>query len=268
MTKSSYPTPSAVPKPHPSTDATNADPPDPNIPKPALRLHQQDLRHPGTKAFSQLVPDVVTVLETALGYILANLYTPPPASSHHTFTPTIPATDVVTLVLREFDGVAYTTGGAHDKEIDLSLSYVVHSTQYADPAAELRGILTHELVHCYQHTAPPCPEKCDYPPGGLIEGIADFVRLKAGLAPPHWTRPQSAKDRPEKWDQGYQHTAYFLEWLEDARVGRGAVGMLNDRLLRVGYREGFWEALAGVDVQRLWEEYGLYLDTVRDHQCP
>ncbi|KAK4405191.1 hypothetical protein Sango_0525600 [Sesamum angolense] len=26
-------------------------------------------------------------------------------------------------------------------------------------------------------------------PGGLIEGIADFVRLKAGYAPIHWVRP-------------------------------------------------------------------------------
>lgn len=69
---------------------------------------------------------------------------------------------------------------------------------------------------------------------------------------------------------GYQHTAYFLAWLEDVRVGRGAVGMLNDRLLRVGYVGegedadnqgiGFWKGLFGVRVGELWEEYGRYLD--------
>ena len=112
------------------------------------------------------------------------------------------------------------------------------------------------------------------PPGGLIEGVADFVRLKADLNPPHWKPPISGGDRPAKWDQGYQHTAYFLAWLEDVRVGRGAVGMLNDRLLRVGYvgdegsgegKEGmgFWKALFGAGVLELWEEYGRYLDTVR-----
>lgn len=96
------------------------------------------------------------------------------------------------------------------------------------------------------------------------------MRLKAGLEPPHWKKPTAAKERAEKWDQGYQHTAYFLAWLEDVRVGAGAVGMLNDRLLRVGYCDeeggkggaggGFWRGLFGVGVERLWVEYGEYLD--------
>ena len=99
------------------------------------------------------------------------------------------------------------------------------------------------------------------------------MRLKAGLDPPHWKRPTSSNDRGAKWDQGYQHTAYFLAWLEDVRIGTGAIGMLNDRLLRVGYvgdegkREGegngFWKALFGAGVLELWEEYGRYLDTIK-----
>ncbi|CAI0445498.1 unnamed protein product [Linum tenue] len=34
----------------------------------------------------------------------------------------------------------------------------------------------------------------DIAPGGLIEGIADFVRLRAGLAPPpgRWVKPGRA----------------------------------------------------------------------------
>lgn len=143
--------------------------------------------------------------------------------------------------------------------------------------AELTGVLTHELVHCYQHTSPPSSGEGDnddvpHPPGGLIEGIADFVRLKAGLQPPHWTRPRSAKDRPQNWDQGYQHTAFFLAWLEDVKAGRGAVGMLNDRLRTVGYvgeggdsthtPAGFWKGLFGADVLELWDEYGRYLDSL------
>ena len=41
-------------------------------------------------------------------------------------------------------------------------------------------------------------------PGGLIEGIADFVRLRAGFAPPHWD-PKSGK----RWDEGYAVTGFF-----------------------------------------------------------
>ncbi len=39
----------------------------------------------------------------------------------------------------------------------------------------------------------------------------DFVRLHASLAPPHWKRDNI----PDKWDAGYQNTAYFLDWLDE-----------------------------------------------------
>jgi hypothetical protein len=43
-------------------------------------------------------------------------------------------------------------------------------------------VLTHELVHCYQWDAEgTCP-------GGLIEGVADWVRLNCDLSPPHWKK--------------------------------------------------------------------------------
>lgn len=253
------------------------------IPQPKFRLHVEDLRHPASSVFLALVPDVASTLDKALANIVTHLYTSLPKSQKHHrpfFIPSIPPTRSVTVFLRDYSGVAYTTGTELDdahKEIHVSLPYIQHCTSgpaaKKDPLHELVGVLTHELVHCYQHTAPPdsenSGESIPRPPGGLIEGIADFVRLKAGLEPPHWQRPLSAADRPPKWDMGYQHTAYFLAWLEDVRIGRGAVGMLNDRLLRVGYvgegkdvnhLESFWKGLFGVGIQELWGEYGQYLD--------
>ncbi|PYI21507.1 plant basic secretory protein, partial [Aspergillus violaceofuscus CBS 115571] len=277
----------------------------PALPTPKLLLQIHDLRHPSTTTFLTLIPNLASTLETALTTIIQTLYTcpppqsPPPSASTNppkttpiTFTPTLPPTRSITTFLRPIPGVAYTTGtdlDADHKEIHLSLAYIASCTErYADSSslrAEIVGVLTHELVHCYQHTSPDRDDDtAPKPPGGLIEGIADFVRLKAGLAPPHWQRPRSAAERPEKWDQGYQHTAYFLAWLEEVRVGTGAVGLVNDRLLRVGYVgedddgegegdeegkdaqkrgvEGFWRGLFGVGVEELWEEYGRYLDTL------
>lgn len=259
------------------------------IPQPKLRLHVEDLRHPASSAFLTLIPDLASTLDKALANIIKYLYTSPAKSENPhrpAFTPSIPPTRSVTVFLRDYSGVAYTTGTELDdahKEIHVSLPYIQHCTSGPsakdDPLHELVGVLTHELVHCYQHTAPPSSHEngngeIPRPPGGLIEGVADFVRLKAGLEPPHWKRPLSAAERPPKWDVGYQHTAYFLEWLEDVRYGRGAVGMLNDRLLRVGYvgegekkdvdkqSIGFWEGLFGVGIGELWEEYGQYLDSL------
>jgi hypothetical protein len=275
-------TPSPLPahiKSHPNVGNNSSKKEAITPPKPKLRLHLQDARHSATASFLRFIPDLQAVLDYGLAAIVEHLYTSPPSISTGkrptSFTPEVPATRSVTVILQDFSGVAYTNGTDLDddhKEIHFSLSYINHvCNNNADPLSELKGVLTHELVHCYQHTTPPSPKNIPGPPGGLIEGIADFVRLKAGFVPPHWQRPTSAKDRPSKWDEGYQHTAFFLEWLEDERIGRGAVGLLNDRLLRLGYvgeakedttqqESSFWKGLFGVEVSELWEEYGKYLD--------
>jgi hypothetical protein len=61
-------------------------------------------------------------------------------------------------------------------------------------ADTLVGVLCHELVHTLQHDA---KGQCN---GGLIEGIADFVRLRAGLAADHWSENAVG----DKWDCGYE----------------------------------------------------------------
>lgn len=286
------PAPTPIPKPHkPSSSLKEQNDQklhSDKIPQPKLRLHAQELRHPASLSFFTLIPDVSSALDTALRNIVQYLYTEPQGSSEDkaqgdkrspSFKASIPPTRSVTLFLRDFGGVAYTTGTELDddhKEIHLSLQYIQSCTSgpsaKADPLHELLGVLTHELVHCYQHTAPKAVGNGEIPrpPGGLIEGIADFVRLKAGLEPPHWKRPQSSAERANHWDAGYQHTAYFLAWIEDVFAGVGAVGTLNDRLFRVGYlgegkdqdkvSPGFWESLFGVGIETLWEEYGLWLD--------
>ncbi|KAJ5729066.1 uncharacterized protein N7483_003574 [Penicillium malachiteum] len=263
-----------------------------NLPQPKLRIHVEELRHSASSAFFLLIPNVTEVFDNALGNILRYLYTSPNLHSSELprkpfFDPSVPPTRSVTLLLRDIAGVAYTTGTELDddhKEIHLSLQYVEHCVSKgqaakADPLHELVGVITHELVHCYQHTTPPQAveqdKKIPRPPGGLIEGIADFVRLKAGLGPPHWKRPKSASERAKKWDAGYQNTAFFLAWIEDVWASEGAIGMLNDRLLRTGYvgedtakgegESGFWASLFGVGVAHLWDEYGKWLDQHGEH---
>ncbi len=202
-----------------------------------------------------------------------------------------PPTRSVTLILRDMGGVAYTTGtdlDADHKEIHLSLRHV-GAQQSAGAGArdnnnnnnnnnnsspgdrgrgrgrgrdleaarrEITGVLVHELVHCFQHDGGgTCP-------GGLVEGVADFVRLRCGLAAAHWdARPD--RSPAARWDAGYERTAFFLDYLE-RRFGPGTVRRLNARLAPAPasaappYDEAvFWPALLGPGqaVARLWQDY-------------
>ncbi|KAG5526386.1 hypothetical protein RHGRI_032614 [Rhododendron griersonianum] len=85
-------------------------------------------------------------------------------------------------------------------------------------------------------------------PRGLIEGIADFVRLKAGYAPGHWVKP----GKGDRWDQGYDVTAHFLDYCEGLRSG--FVAELNKKM-RTGYNGNYFVELLGKTVDQLWSDY-------------
>jgi len=213
-------------------------------PKPTLRLHLDDVGHPASQVAAASL-DSGLYLARAIEHVIAHIYTPFGLSD-------IPKVRSVTVVLRSMDGVAYTTGIPLDdlhKEIHLSLDYVqgVLSRNAPGIRHELSGVITHEMVHCFQNNSHGTA------PGGLIEGMADFVRLKAGLAPPHWNR--SPENRGKKWDEGYQKTAWFLEWLEDQR-GSGTVSRMNETMGKGKYDEDkFWRELFGETVHKLWSQY-------------
>lgn len=223
-------TASPVPTPSPA--------PTPSTITPKLRLEIRDLTHPGATLFlTSIVPS--TTLQSAVTSVLTLLYATP-----RNPTPT----RSVTLILRDTPGVAYTTGTDLDrdhKEIHLSLPYVakIKKERLTD---EITGVLVHELVHCFQYNGKgTCP-------GALIEGLADWVRLRSELAspPPHWKR-----DTSKGWNAGYDRTAYFLEFLEE-RFGEGTVRRMNATLRTERYAEDkFWPGLFGRSVGELWEEY-------------
>jgi len=126
----------------------------------------------------------------------------------------------------------------------LSCRYVASISPPERVGEEIIGVVRHEMVHCWQNNGMGAA------PGGLIEGIADWVRLRDGFVPPHWKRAEGGGGR---WDAGYQRTAYFLDWME-CRFGDGLVRRLN-AALEEKYTENMWEGLVGKGVEELWEEY-------------
>ncbi|KAF2294609.1 hypothetical protein GH714_013643 [Hevea brasiliensis] len=111
-----------------------------------------------------------------------------------------------------------------------------------DLKREYTGVLYHEMTHIWQWNGN------GQAPGGLIEGVADFVRLKANYAPSHWVQPGQG----DRWDQGYDVTARFLDYCNDLR--NGFVADLNKKM-RDGYSDQYFVDLLGKTVDQLWSDY-------------
>ncbi|KAI3875997.1 hypothetical protein MKX03_026233 [Papaver bracteatum] len=142
----------------------------------------------------------------------------------------------IKMYVETMDGVAY----ANNDEIHVSANYIAGYS--GDVKREVTGVLYHEVTHIWQWNGN------GNAPGGLIEGIADYVRLKAKNAPSHWVKPGGG----DRWDQGYDVTARFLDYCNSLRYG--FVSDLN-RKMKNGYSDNFFVELLGKNVDHLWRDY-------------
>ncbi|KAL8195238.1 hypothetical protein R6Q57_025641 [Mikania cordata] len=142
----------------------------------------------------------------------------------------------VSVFIDDMNGVAYTS----NDEIHVSANYIQGYS--GDVRNEITGVLYHEMVHVWQWNGN------GQAPGGLVEGIADYVRLKAGYVPSHWVQPGQG----DRWDQGYDVTARFLDYCNGLRDG--FVAELNKKM-RGGYNNAFFVELLGKTVDELWADY-------------
>lgn len=117
---------------------------------------------------------------------------------------------MITYRLRDYDGVSGKSGSLPHVSIDFSTRHIAKSYQSSlfHLDAETRGVLFHEMTHCYQHE----PKNCGvYQQGTIfwafIEGLADAVRAHAGYL-------SLANRKPGGWyTDGYQTTGFFIQWL-------------------------------------------------------
>ncbi|BGP15389.1 hypothetical protein JCM10213_005111 [Rhodosporidiobolus nylandii] len=223
---------------------------------PKLHLRLLDLAHPGIEAFFRAAPSPGETLRIAVKRVLSTLYPPSLASTSAASAAAPPPVRSVTLNVRTFDGVAHTCGSELDnehKEVHLSASYLAGVSSRCggnvkEVKHELEGVLTHELVHVFQYDGRGSV------PGGVIEGIADWVRGESGLGAQHWHEKVEEGDR---WDAGYEKTGFFLRWLSSTLDNPHLVPQLN-----MGMRSSRWDdgvhlkkLLGGQDVEELWQLY-------------
>ncbi|XP_024166111.1 uncharacterized protein LOC112172848 [Rosa chinensis] len=142
----------------------------------------------------------------------------------------------VSLFVDDMDGIAYTI----NDEIHVGAKYIQGIK--GDIKTDFNGVLFHEMTHVWQWNGK------GQAPGGLIERIADFVRLKADYVPNGWVKPGEG----QLWDEGYSVTARFLDYCNGLK--QGFVAELNKKM-RDGYSDNFFSQLLGKTVDQLWKDY-------------
>jgi PKD repeat protein len=119
---------------------------------------------------------------------------------------------------------------------------------------EIVGVLYHEITHGYQNSpkgAGAYANGTDY--FGFLEGMADYVRLKAGYSSFEYRKPGG------NWNDGYKTSAFFIDWLhtKDADF----VYKLNQTALTLipwSWEKATQEILSQ-STQELWNEYQDFL---------
>ncbi|XP_009788961.1 uncharacterized protein LOC107775319 [Nicotiana tabacum] len=134
------------------------------------------------------------------------------------------------------DDVAY----QDNNEIQVNSRYIEGYS--GDVKREITGVLYHEMTHVWQWKGNGQATQ------GLVEGVADYVRLKAGFAPSHWVM----SGQGSSWDQGYDVTARFLDYCNSLKDG--FVVELNKKM-RDAYSDSYFCDMLGKSVDQLWEDY-------------
>ncbi|MCJ1463557.1 hypothetical protein MMC07_002165 [Pseudocyphellaria aurata] len=217
--------------------------PKPGLPNIGLSLSVPNLDLLATSIFFKNC-NPSTALSSAVDTVFAILYKATQTTSHFP-----PPTRFVTLIVHYSQERSYTTGSAldHHKQIHLSMAEIITFERPERHREEIQGILVHQMVQCLQWTANGTA------PTLLCRGIADFVRLKAGLSSPRWKKEPGELER--KWGLKHHHIGYFLEWLED-KYGTGTVMTINDRLKDGKFvANKFWMNIFGKGIGQLWKDY-------------
>jgi hypothetical protein len=150
----------------------------------------------------------------------------------------------LSLIVEDYDGIASTQGTT----LRLSTRYLkTISDRGVDLRQEITGILHFNTSLVFQNTGSDADAS---PPGWLIVGIADYVRLESGYI------DRSARARGGSYDGGSsQTTAFFLDYLVTKEPT--FVMQVNQRLAATSpaWNNDVFEALLGSNVDTLWAAY-------------
>ncbi|XP_047961993.1 uncharacterized protein LOC125206814 [Salvia hispanica] len=121
--------------------------------------------------------------------------------------------EVATVFIRQYDGAEAIT---YSEQVNVSALFL--QGYQGNLKWEYTSILHHELTHVFQWDGE------GKAPVGLVEGVADYMKLVSNYN----QKGSASRGMGERWDQGYDFTARFLEYCEELRSG--FVAALNKKM--------------------------------------
>lgn len=144
----------------------------------------------------------------------------------------------ITLFIDNYKGVAF----ENNNEIHISSNYI--SSYQGNLTREFNGLLYSEMALIWQWDT-----KERYTSSGwMVQGIADYVRLRAGYWHHTWAKPGQGG----RWDESADVTARFLDYCNDVR--HDFVAKIN-QLMAGGYKDDYFVRLFKKPIHQVWKEY-------------
>ncbi|XP_057795891.1 uncharacterized protein LOC131011998 [Salvia miltiorrhiza] len=145
---------------------------------------------------------------------------------------------VLNVVVKHLDdGALAETGGDNIYVNDWGIR------SFGNARFDFTALMYHETTHIFQWSGRGTA------PGGLTEGIADYVVMKSKyFVAEGYTKPGEGS----RWDEGYGVTARFLEYCDGLRAGFTVD--LNNKMREV-YRDEYFRDLLGKPLEQVWKEY-------------
>lgn len=160
------------------------------------------------------------------------------------------AANHITLHIEDTDGVAWKAGDIGDIDVGISTQHLQNvKNDGRDVAAEISGILYHEMTHMYQNDDKPEATFADI--GNMYEGIGDAVRIRAGYTP-----AGAQPDKNGSWEEKtYTGQAFFWLYMDTKRPD--FIYELNKSMAKDGtpWAPSQIETITGKSAAAWWSEY-------------
>jgi hypothetical protein len=183
----------------------------------------------GGKVFTDNVKNATDFVQTLARKVCSILYRSPPE---------VPPIGRITLIIQPVTNIPPNAGGSASGNTATFNSYYfvsfANSHTPDEVLYELSGIGAHLISYMYERGPAPA---------GVLSGINDFVRYRAGYTHDSLRR---------KGDDGYMTTGFFFAYLDDEYPN--FVYRLN-LVDGTGYNVTAFQVFTGMDVLTLWTQY-------------